>query len=393
VNPLILQWGGRWLTRARLGLVGLTLIGPSAVLAFDDVRPVETTGEALPLAVARHEGAAVPGRRVLLKGNQSTGSGLHYRWTQTQGLTVDLDRAGSSEASFIVPEGEAPLGFSLVVGNKLGLSSASLTIPMASTPATGRGTRRDLALRAITDGDRSGRVGRPVMLDGSKSEPKGRVAYRWIQANGPPVTKKLVDGGVYTFFPPQPGTYQFALVVAGSDQISEPSYHTVEIGPAESGPTESLPSSAVPVSMRTPTPAPDPTSEMARRALQAIPDGPDRAEELARVFEDVSTRMDVYESYQDAHSEMARRLDQLIPKEEPSRSEWIARVFNPLTLRMIEAVKVEGLDLARPSAQKSRLKPGARKILADHFHAMADGFGRAGDPSSVSQRLDGRTAR
>ena len=342
------------------------------------------TVPASPEAVARFEGVASPGLRITLRGDRSKGRDLHFRWIQTRGTPANLDQPEGQDASFIVPEGEGPLGFLLIAGNANGVASNSITIPVESDGAT----HRDPALKADAGDDLVGFVGRQVTLNGIRSEPRGRIGHRWVQAGGPQVALKLESGCYYTFVPPAAGAYQFALVVASGDRISEPDYVSVMVGaPAPEAPTQSTS-----VKQSGPAPASLPTDEMTRLAVLSIDGGPALAPGLAKVFEDIAGRIDLYGSYEEAYSEMSRRLDGLIPERADLRAGWIEKLFNPLTLRMIERLRVEGLDLSRPAAQAAPLSPGQRKLLADHFRSMAEGLNRAIDGPDGPKRLAGRPA-
>ena len=68
-----------------------------------------------------------------------------------------------------------------------------------------------------------------------RSEPRGQIAYRWVQTGGPIVRLKIEEGYVYSFVPTVPGIYRFALVVAASGEISEPDEVCVTVGSGTRG--------------------------------------------------------------------------------------------------------------------------------------------------------------
>ena len=91
-------------------------------------------------------------------------------------------------------------------------------------------TRRLPAPRADAGDDQVGLIGREITLNGMRSEPRGQLAYRWIQTGGPTVRLKIEDSYVYSFVPTVPGHYRFALVVAANGEISEPDEVSVTVG-------------------------------------------------------------------------------------------------------------------------------------------------------------------
>jgi hypothetical protein len=96
--------------------------------------------------------------------------------------------------------------------------------------------------------------------------------------------------------------------------------------------------------------------------------------DLAECFQDVASRMDLYRSYSELMSELTRRLEEIVPPEAARRSAWLERVFAPLTVQVIERMRTEGLDLARPEGQSAEMTRPQRKALALQFRRIADGF-------------------
>ncbi|WP_435005491.1 hypothetical protein P12x_003348 [Tundrisphaera lichenicola] len=365
--------------------------GPSALLliaglALASTQPVRgqappTPSEA-PKAVARFEGVASPGLRITLKSDGSTGRDLRFGWVQTEGPAVNLEQPEASTTSLVVPETDEPLRFLLIVGNAQGVSTAALTIPVEPTGAEAR----DPTLKADAGDDLLGTVGRQVTLNGIRSEPKGKVGFRWIQAGGPPVALKLEAGCYYTFVPTAPGVYQFALVIASGDKIAEPDYVSVTVGSA----LPDSPSTKATAPARTNPVAPRlPTEELTRASVLSISGVEQLAPELSRIFSEIAARMELYQSYEEAYSELSRRLDSVIPRAPELRSTWTEKLFVPLTLRMIETLKHEGLDLGRPEGQSAALTRDQRSRLAEHFRAMAGGLERA-EKSSGPDQVDVR---
>jgi hypothetical protein len=84
--------------------------------------------------------------------------------------------------------------------------------------------------------------------------------------------------------------------------------------------------------------------------------------------------MDLYENYADTFAEMSRRLEPILPEEPSRRNRWIRRLFEPLTARLIEVMRSEGLDLRLPEGQSAPLSASQRASLADQFRLVAEGL-------------------
>ncbi|MFO0911169.1 MAG: hypothetical protein U0794_22995 [Isosphaeraceae bacterium] len=319
-----------------------------------------------PRAVARAEGTAAPGLQVVLHGEESKGVDLRFRWVQTRGPAVLMDQPSSPVARFTVPAGVGPLGFLLVVNGPNGSDTTELNVPIEGLPRAPENT----AIHADAGDDQLGLVGRQVTLNGVRSEPRGKIGYRWVQTGGPIVRFKLEDGYVFSFVPTVPGIYRFALVVALGSEISPPDEVTVTVGSGARSAAPAGPAATASV----PAEGPVPTQEVARAGLAAIRGGVDSAESLARIFEDAADRMDLYHSYADAYAEMSRRLDDVIPSESTKRGIWLDRLFNPLTARTLEVMRGEGVDLRLPEGQAAMLSAPQKAALAEQFRLMAEGF-------------------
>lgn len=207
-------------------------------------------------------------------------------------------------------------------------------------------------------------VGRQVTLNGARSQPRGELGYRWVQVGGPRVRLRLEDGYVLSFVPDDPGTYRFALVVARGSRISEPDVVEVLASAAVPGPRLTGMASSN---------EPWPLDAQVRGAIQRAPDGPAVAVALAATFDHVADRMDLYTSYSEAHAEMARQLEAVVPADPARRKAWVDALFQPLTDRLIEAMFVEGLDLRRTEGQRAPLTPAQKARLVALFRSMAEG--------------------
>ncbi len=320
-----------------------------------------------PRAVVRLVGVAAPGLRISLDGSGSTGRPRWYRWVQTQGPPTPLDTDGGPIATVTVPAGAGSLAYLLLVGNDAGADVASVSVPVE-----GKGpSARAVELRADAGDDQIGQVGRQVTLNGIRSLPRGRLGYRWVQMGGPRVSLKIEEGYIFTFVPPANGLYQFALVVASGSEISEPDYVNVAVGVPLPPPAEEPAAPA-------PTAAPVSLKELARAALAQAEGGPTAGDDLGEAFQEVAARMDLYGSYDELMVELTRRLEEVVPADAQRRSAWLGGVFAPITARVIDRMRAEGLDLSQADGRAAALTRPQRKILAQQFRSIAEGFRSAG---------------
>jgi hypothetical protein len=73
-------------------------------------------------------------------------------------------------------------------------------------------------------------------------------------------------------------------------------------------------------------------------------------------------------------SELARRLDVVLPAEPSVRAAWSDRVFGPLTAYTTGEMLAAGLDLRQPQGVKQPLTAAQQQILRDHFERLARAF-------------------
>jgi hypothetical protein len=307
-------------------------------------------------ASIRVDGVVSPGLRVTLDGSASTGGRVWYRWLQTQGSRVTIEDSTRAEAHFIVPADALTLGFVLVVGNSTGVDAKSVTIEVDDPDRDADGR----SLKADAGDDQSARVGRKVVLNGVRSEPRDKIRFRWVQTAGPKVPIRAGEGPTASFVPALPGTYQFALIVAsGGGVISEPSSVTVHV----SGPSRN--------------PADEPAmdiDELARVSLDSIDGGPKLADDVSRAFDAVADSINSYKTFADAITDMTRRLDSVVPREKDRRAVWVEKLFSPLMARIAVTLKGEGLDLTQPGTQTQALTKPQRARLAEQFRYTAAGL-------------------
>ncbi|AGA25987.1 hypothetical protein Sinac_1608 [Singulisphaera acidiphila DSM 18658] len=348
-------------------------LAPHGVQASKALRAPQQAEGGVPKAIAKVEGRGASGHEVWLRGSKSKGADLRHRWIQVRGPAVQLDGSTDVDARFTVPNGAGPLGFLLVVSGPEGSDTVEVSVPIEGTPLASE----ESMLRADAGDDQIGLVGRQVTLNGSRSEPRGRVGFRWIQTGGPAVRFKLEEGYIHSFVPTVPGVYRFALAVASHSTISAPDEVVVRVGTGVvdgkgGGESDPITSSKVrPVI---------PTQELARAGLAAIRGGADAAEPLAKVFEDTANRMGVYQTYGEAFSEMSRRFEEILPEDPVKRQRWVDRVFQPLTARTLEVMRLEGLELLRADGPEVALDDAQKAALAEQFHLIAEGLRSVAQP-------------
>ena len=199
-----------------------------------------------------------------------------------------------------------------------------------------------------------------MVLNGVRSEPRGKIRYRWVQAGGPKVSLKATDGPTATFVPAASGTYQFALVVAtSSGVISEASTVSVTVGGkvrvAADGPSMAI-------------------DELARVSLSSIEGGSRYADDLSKAFDAVADGIGSFRTFADAIAETTRRLDAVVPRDKEQRAVWIDQLFAPLMARLVSGMKDDNLDLAQPAAQAKPLTRDQKARLAEQFRYAAAGL-------------------
>jgi hypothetical protein len=325
-------------------------------------RSNETVNSRLPAsantvrASARLDGTPSPGLRMTLDGAGSSGGRIWYRWLQTQGPKVVIDDPTMPEAHFTVPADASTLGFVLVIGNASGVDARALTIEVEDPERDAT----ELGLKADAGDNQSSKVGRKVILNGVRSEPRGKIRYRWVQAGGPKVALKSGDGPSASFVPPSPGTYQFALVVSTTAGVmSEPSTVTVTVG------------GTVRASADAPSMAID---ELARVSLSSIEGGPRYADELSRTFDAVADGIGTFRNFAEAIAETTKRLDAVVPRDKERRAIWIEQLFTPLMAKVVAGLKDDGLDITQPGGQVKVMTRDQKDRLAEQFRYAAAGL-------------------
>jgi hypothetical protein len=262
-----------------------------------------------------------------------------------------------------------------VFGLSLGIGPARGDSPAGAQEGTGKrpetafvryasSATAPLGPKADGGDDQIGLVGRQITLNGSRSQPREKVGFRWIQLSGPTPAAAAQDHAFFSFTPKQSGAYRFALVVALDSMISEPDVVEVLVGTldAPSAATGSAPA------------APPSLEDYLKATMTTLPSGPESIEPLAKLFEELAGRMELYSSYSEVYSELSRRLEKITPRDPASRAAWIQKLFSPLTLAMIEQLRSVGLDLARAETSGQAFSTAQRTRLAEYYHQVGSGL-------------------
>jgi hypothetical protein len=311
----------------------------------------DKTADAGPRAVAVAEGKSGPGRVVLLRGDRSVGADLRYQWVQNRGPTARfLDGVSKPSVRVQLPETTGPIEFLLVVTNPQGVDSAPVTIrvdppgedePVADAGEPIRGT-----------------VGQLVRLDGSKSEPRGKLLIKWVPLAGPDTEPVVLEheGPEATFTPRVAGVYRFLLIVASARAISDPDLVDVLVAP----------------------PPPPTIDQLARESLSKVDGGVASAQALGEAFEALADLMDLYRTYDDVFLGMSKRLESIVPTEPAKRAAWSERIFIPLTSRVVEGLRAEGIDLTQAGGRSVPLNKAQKAKLTSMLRSISTGFRAAG---------------
>jgi hypothetical protein len=234
-------------------------------------------------------------------------------------------------------------------------------------------------LQAHAGDDQIGLVDHQITLNGGRSRGEGALGFRWIQVAGPQAVTLVQEGHCLLFTPKKPGAYRFALVVASGNRISEPDWVEVLVGTMPPG---GLPESHSAGSL---PPMPVSTENLARTALTAVADGTTRAAALAENLQQVAWKVDLYETYGDVLSELSRRLVSCVPSDPMQRAVWDQKVFHPLSARLVEHLREEGLDLSRSEGSSRPFTMAQKRRLAAELEAIATGFRSAGPKPGGAQ--------
>jgi len=324
-------------------------------------------------ATARFEGTPAPGLTVWLDAGGSAGEDLKFLWVQTRGPAVTLPRADAPRIQVTIPASATELAFELLVAGRGGIHRAELVLPMVLDEP---GSAADPAVVADAGDDQTAIVGYRVTLNAARSRPRDELAYRWIQIEGPKPTNWQPARWTCTFVPSEPGLYRFLLVVANGKVISDGS--EVKVLVAAKPPLELEPGGGA---------ASASIEAMARRAASRIDGGAATATLLARDFDDVAAKTSLYRTYDDVFSEISRRLEGTLPTDEAGRDAWERELIEPLSSRILQGLRDEGLDLDREGSERQPLTEAQKGRLTAIFRATARGS-RSAAPESTSKARD-----
>ena len=306
-----------------------------------------------------------PGAIVIIGLADPVPAGTTVRWTQVEGPAVAIEDPTTPRLKFTIPAGARSLGFLVAIGEGRGRRTVRVNIPVEVDV----GRKLTGALSADAGDDQLGFAGRRITLRGSSS--REGVAFRWFQMGGPRIDRTLQDRSYFSFSPTIPGVYRFGLVVAVRNsgplpEVSEPDEVVVTVGesPAVLG--------VAPVGLggRVVSPA---AIDSAMRATGGE-DGRTLLNQVAEVFDTISQRVPLYDSFDYLTSEMMRRLDSVIPRDPGARQAWSQGIFTPLTQHMIGEMASVGLDLRFPQAQQQELTAAQKEKLQKLLAAYAREF-------------------
>lgn len=216
------------MTAKRIVLVGMLVV---ATGCGENTPPVVEAGTAQIVS---------PGAQVTLTGTADDGEGaVNTTWTQVNGTAVTLANASALSTTFTAPAdpiGEAePLVFALKASDVQGLlgldfvtihvcvnANCRPTTPTSNSPPT-----------AEAGPDKAAVAGDTVTLDGSGTDDKAGVGYRWVQVAGPTVTLTGGTSAQASFTAPNVPTngaqLAFSLTVRDAEGLVAVDFVTVEV--------------------------------------------------------------------------------------------------------------------------------------------------------------------
>ena len=326
--------------------------------------PAPVQGLDASAAVLRYRGTPVPGSRISIELEGSSDPDASYQWSQIEGPAVVFEAQPGPKVQFTVPADAKSLGFLLAIRDSNGERTARVVVPIRQPE--GRAEGKSATLRAEGGDDQIGLVGRRITLNGTRGSPRAGAAYRWFAIAGPRVEQSSQDGGYYSFTPTGPGIYRFGLVVAsaGAGELSISDVDEVVVTVGEYSPTlgarggAGIPAAAIDQMLQGP-------GGVAGRAT---------LEQAAGVFDAISARASLYSNFAELSSELARRLDAIVPADPSWRQFWSQAVFAPLTQHVVTEMLAAGLDLRGPQGQQQGLGSSQQERLQQLFSSYGREF-------------------
>ncbi len=258
----------------------------------------------------------------------------------------------------------------------------------ADDPADPKSGDQATGPKALAGDDVLAYAGRRATLNGGQSQPAGRIGLRWIQISGPQISEAFAQGPNLVVVPPEPGVYQFLLVVAEGGQISEPDsvILTAVAHPEDEARRKAAmtaPAAQPPETEPAASNQPRPTNRelfarLATAAVAKVAHRPETVDALAEVFSDVAAKMSLYGSYAEAQQELSRRITAAIDGDTADAATWNRQVFEPLTAALSAWVAPTGMDPSNARLWTLPLTDPSRTRLADGLKVIAEGFRNAG---------------
>ena len=317
---------------------------------------------------------AVAGAKMVLDAGHGATEGTRFRWVQIEGPPIDFGDPSRPTIEIIIPSGAEKLGFILVATSAEVVRVIRVNVPLQGDPSrTSWGERPSGKVKADAGDDQVGLIGHRVTLNGSRSKSGDGKNVRWLQVGGPAVLSPQQQGLFFSFVPTSPALYKFLLMVASDGELSEPDEVSVLVGspPATAGavaqPAPGL--IAAPGIPSAPTP-----EQILSENLPRLSAGTHLATDVADAMEAISRRATLYESFAVLQSELARRLDVLIPTEPAQREAWAVGVFGPLTASTTSQLLAAGVDVRLPQGLNNPLTPAQQAKVREHFERLARAF-------------------
>jgi hypothetical protein len=324
----------------------------------------------------RTDAPAVPGAKLALHAGRGAPPGTRFLWIQNEGPPLELGDTSRPSIEVTIPAGAEKLGFILVAAQPELVRVIRINVPLQGDPSrVSWGAQPTGRVKADAGDDQVGLVSHRVTLNGSRSRPGDGKNARWLQISGPPVISPQYQGPFFSFIPTSPGLYRFLLIVAGDGELSEPDEVTVLVGsppPGAAGlsaPAVTALEPAVPAAVSLLTP-----EQILSAAVPRLAGRTSVASDVADVMDAIAHRATLYESFAALQSELARRLDVVIPAEPATRAAWADGVFTPLTAYTTSRLLSAGLDVRQPQGLKQPLTSVQQEIVRDHFERMARAF-------------------